>query len=56
MDVAQGEMVEAELTKLVEKRAALEDPEAKEELRVRSTERYNARKQEEMRAAWCEYH
>jgi hypothetical protein len=56
MDVAQGEMVEAELTKLVEKRAALEDPEAKEELWVRSTERYNAHKQEEMRAAWCEYH
>jgi len=49
-------MVEAELNRLIEKRAALEDPEAKEELWVRSVERYNARKQEEMRAAWCEYH
>jgi hypothetical protein len=56
MDVAHGEMVEAELNRLIEKRAALEDPEAKEELWVRSVERYTARKQEEMRAAWCEHH
>jgi hypothetical protein len=53
---ALGEAVEAELDAFIEKRAALEDPEAKEELWVRSVERYTARKQEEMRAAWCEYH
>ncbi len=48
--------MEAELNRLIEKRAVLEDPEAKEELWVRSVERYNARRQEEMRAAWCEHH
>jgi hypothetical protein len=56
MDVAHGEMVEAELNRLIEKRAALEDPEAKDALWQRSVERYNARKEEEMRAAWFEYH
>ena len=56
MDVAHGEIVEAELAAFIEKRAALEDPEAKEELWVRSVERYTARRREEMRAAWCEYH
>ena len=34
MDVVRGEMVEAELNRLIEKRAALEDPAAKEELWV----------------------
>jgi hypothetical protein len=52
---APGEIVEAELDRLIEKRAALEDPEAKEELWVRSVERYNARRREENRFAWCEY-
>jgi hypothetical protein len=56
MDVAHGEAVEAELTRLIEKRAALEDPGAKEALWQQSVRRYDARKQEEMRAAWCEYH
>jgi hypothetical protein len=56
MDVAHGEMVEAELNRLIEKRAVLEDPEPNEELWVRSVERCNARRQEEMRAAWCEHH
>ena len=56
MDVAHGEIVEAELAAFIEKRAALEDPEAKEELWVRSVERYTARRREEMRVAWCEYH
>ncbi len=56
MDVAHGEMVEAELTRLIEKRAAVEDPEAKEELWQRSVRAYTARRREEMRAAWCEHH
>ena len=56
MDVMRGEIVEAELNRLIEKRATLEVPEAKEELWVRSVERYTARRREEMRAAWCEYH
>jgi hypothetical protein len=56
VDIARGEMVEAEVNRLIEKRAALEDPEAKEELWQQSVRRYNARRQEEMRAAWCEHH
>jgi hypothetical protein len=56
MDITRGEMVEAELDRLIEKRAALEDPEAKEALWVRSVERYTARRHEEIRAAWCEHH
>jgi hypothetical protein len=56
VDVTRGEIVEAELDRLVEKRAALEDPEAKEALWLRSVERYNARRNEEMRAARVEYH
>ncbi len=56
MDVAHGEMVEAELTRLIEKRAALEDPEAKEALWLASVERYDTRRRDELRAEWCEYH
>jgi hypothetical protein len=32
------------------------DPDEREELWEESVRRYNARRQEEMRAAWCEYH
>jgi len=53
---APGEIVEAELDRLIEKRATVEEPEAKDALWVCSVERYNARRQDEMRAAWCEHH
>ena len=53
---APGEAVERELDAFIEKRAALNDPEANEELWQQSVRRYNARKQEEMRAAWSEHH
>jgi hypothetical protein len=53
---APGESVENELTAFMDKRVALEDPEAKEELWVRSVERYNARRHEENRLAWHPYH
>jgi len=49
-------MVEAELDRLLEKRVAREDPDAKEELWVRSVEQYDRRRDEEMRAGWCEHH
>jgi hypothetical protein len=56
-DVTRGEMVEAELNRLIEKRASREpDPDEPEELWKASVRAYTARKQEEMRAAWCEYH
>ena len=48
---APGEAVERELDAFIEKRAALEGPEAGEELWQQSVLRYNARRREEMRVA-----
>jgi hypothetical protein len=56
MDVAHGEIVEAELNRLIEKRAALEDPEANEELWQQSVRRYNARRRKELDLQRYEYH
>jgi hypothetical protein len=57
MDVARGEMVEAELTRLIEKRSSREmDSDEREELWQESVRAYSARGREEKRLAWCEYH
>jgi hypothetical protein len=58
VDVARSEMVEAEGDRLIEKRSrnGEVDPEEREELWKESVRRYNTRRREEMRAAWCEYH
>jgi hypothetical protein len=57
MDVAHGEMVEAELNRLIERRSSREiDPDEREALWQESLRRYNARRREEMRAAWASYH
>jgi hypothetical protein len=56
VNISHGEMVEAELNRLIEKRAALDDPEANEELWQQSVRRYNARRQEELQDEWREYH
>ncbi len=57
MDVARGEMVEAELTRLIEKRSSREmDSDEREELWHESLRAHNARGREENRLAWCEYH
>jgi hypothetical protein len=57
MDVARGEIVEAELDRLIERRSAKEpDPDEREELWQQSVRAYNARRRDETRAAWCEYH
>lgn len=57
MDIARGEMVEAELDRLIEKRSPREtDPDEQEELWKASVRTYTARYREEMRAAWHEYH
>jgi hypothetical protein len=57
VDLAHSETVDAELNRLIEKRSSREmDPDEREEpwqVRVRD---YTARRREEMRAAWREYH
>jgi hypothetical protein len=55
MDLAQGEKVEAELTHLIERRSRQKDPDEASELWQESVRRYNARRQEENRLAWCGY-
>ena len=57
MDVAHGEMVEAELNRLIEKRSSRKTyPDERDELWKASVAAYNARRREEMRAAWASYH
>jgi len=58
VDIAQGEIVEAELTAFIERRSRKGDvnPDEQEELWKASVRRYNARRREEMRAAWCDHH
>jgi hypothetical protein len=58
MDLARGEMVEAELTCLIEKRSSreMDSDDERKELWQESVRAYNARGREEKRLAWCEYH
>ena len=58
MDVAHGEMVEAELTAFIQRRSRKGDvdPDEQEEIWKQSVRAYNARKHEEMRAAWTAFH
>jgi hypothetical protein len=54
---APGEAVEAELNRLIERRSTREtDPDEQGELWMGSVAAYNARRREENRLAWCEYH
>ncbi len=59
-DISRGEMVEGELDRLVTRRhdarVSSEGERQAEEVWQESVRRYNARKSEEMRAAWCEHH
>jgi len=51
--------VDLELDRLISKRASQDrrpDHDEREELWQQSERTYNARRREEMRAAWCEYH
>jgi hypothetical protein len=55
VDVAHTDAVDAELDRLISKRASAEmrpDPDEQEELWKASVRAYNARHQDEMRAAW----
>ena len=57
MDVTHRAMVEAELARLVEKRSSRKtEPDERDELWKASVAAYNARRREENRRAWCEYH
>jgi hypothetical protein len=58
MDVACGEMVEKQLDAVIQRRAwkGDVDPDEQEELWKASVRAYAARREEEMRAAWCEHH
>jgi hypothetical protein len=56
VDVARGERAEVELDAFIERRSR-KDPDAdeREELWRASVRRYNARRREENRRAWCAY-
>ncbi len=56
MDIAQGELVEKELDAMIQRRSRKKDPDEEHELWEESMRRHDARRREEMRAAWCEYH
>ena len=56
--VEHTEMAEKQLDAMIERRARKGgvDPDEREALWQESVRRYNARRREEMRAAWCEHH
>ena len=58
MDVAHGELVEAELDTFIERRSRKGevDPDEQEEIWKASVRAYTARRRDEIRAAWCEHH
>jgi hypothetical protein len=57
MEVARRDTAEVELNRLMQKRSSREtDPDERDELWKASVAAYNARKREENRLAWREYH
>jgi hypothetical protein len=56
VDIGRSEQVERELDAMIERRSRQKDPDEASELWQESVRRYNARRHEEMRAAWHEYH
>jgi hypothetical protein len=55
VDIAQGERTVAELDAFIERRTRQKDPDEESELWQESIRRYNARRREENRPAWCNY-
>jgi hypothetical protein len=55
VDIARAEMVEKELNAMIERRARQKDPDEEHELWQESVRRFNAKKREENRLAWCDY-
>jgi hypothetical protein len=59
MDIARSEAVDAELDRLISKRASQDqrpDPDEQEALWRENVRAYTVRRREEMRAAWASYH
>jgi hypothetical protein len=58
VDVARTEAADAELIRMIERRSRRGevDPDEREELWKESVRAYTARRREENRLAWCEYH
>jgi hypothetical protein len=56
--IARTEVVEAELTRMIEKRSrnGEVDPDTEGELWKESVRRHNLTRSREKQAAWCEYH
>jgi hypothetical protein len=57
VDVAHTEVADAELVRMIEHRSRKGeiDPDELEAFYMESVRRYNARRREENRLAWCEY-
>jgi hypothetical protein len=57
VDITHAEMAEKQLDTLIERRGrnGEADPDEREELWKESVRRYNARRREENRLAWCDY-
>ena len=55
MDTARAEMVERELDAMIGRRSRQKGPDEASQLWQESVRRYNARRREENRLAWCEY-
>jgi hypothetical protein len=57
VDIARGKMVDRELDAMIERRSSREpDRDEREELWKASVRAYTARREEELRAAWCQHH
>jgi hypothetical protein len=58
VDVGCTEAADAELVRMIERRSRQGevDPDANEELWKESVRAYTARREEELRAAWCQHH
>jgi len=57
--IRSDEAVDAELDRLISRRASQDrrpDPDEQDALWKASVRAHNARRSEEMKAAWCEYH
>jgi hypothetical protein len=55
VDIGRSEQVDRELDAMIERRSRQKDPDEESELWQESVRRYNARKREEHRLAWCDY-
>jgi hypothetical protein len=56
VDIRRSEQVESERDAMIERRSRQKDPDEESELWQASVRAYTARRREEMRAAWRDYH